>query len=766
MTGSAPSVPGPLRARAAAWRPTLGDVGDAALGLVTTAVGLGVAVAVVPGVRTDGFAGVLVAAVLVFLGDLAVRAPLRALARVVGAMGALALGLLVQLVIAWVSLAVVPGVAVDDAWSVLAVVVIAAIVMALGRWLIGANDSDYVVADVLRRARRKARRRAAVLGAPAAAPTTDPTTQPTTHPDLDRRPAGLLVVQLDGVGAGVLREAVEAGLAPTMQRWIDGGTHRLETWWARVPSTTPASQAGLLHGDSTQIPAFRWWDRGLGRLVVTNHPADAALVEERLTSGAGLLAGGGTAVSTMFTGDAAQAYVVMSRTRSRGADGTGGLGPGPDFVRFFASPFVLARAVSLTLGEMVKELYQAHRQRVRDVRPRISRAGWYVLLRGVTNVLMRDLCTSLVAEAVVRGDPTVYVDLVDYDEIAHHAGPSRPESLRALEGLDRVLRTLEQAVAVAPRDYRVVVLSDHGQALGATFEQVEGRSLLDTVRDLMDEPHAKGVESGTGEDWGPLNALVTSVVGTGGSRALGPDAAPGSGRAPRASGDGPGEEPPEVVSVASGNLGLVWFPRCDHRLALEELEERWPGLVAGLAARPAIGAVVVDTRSRGLVAFGPRGFVALEPANGPSSEPAAGPGGSVHDEGEDPLAAFGPRARADLARAARLPHTGDLLLVSAVTPAGHVHAFEDQVGSHGGIGGAQNAALLLHPVDWPVDDDLRAPVGDDALLVGAESVHAQLVRWATAAGLRDGVPVAVRRDADGTGPVAPAGEEPSVRTGP
>ena len=123
-------------------------------------------------------------------------------------------------------------------------------------------------------------------------------------------------------------------------------------------------------------------------------------------------------------------------------------------MRFFASPFVLARAVSLSVGEIVKELYQARRQRVRDVVPRISRAGWYVVLRGVTNVLLRDLNTSLVAEALVRGDPTVYVDLVDYDEVAHHAGPTRPESLRSLEGLDRVLGTLEQVVEVAPRATR------------------------------------------------------------------------------------------------------------------------------------------------------------------------------------------------------------------------------------------------------------------------------------------------------------------------
>ncbi|NKY41263.1 alkaline phosphatase family protein, partial [Cellulomonas septica] len=637
--------------------------------------GLGVAIALVDGVTAQSPLGVVVVALAVAVGDLLLRAPLRWFAAVAGAMGALVAGLVVQVAVAWVALAYAPGIELDSAWDTAAVLVVTAVVMAAARWVWGANDSDYVIADVLRRARRHARRSGTV-------------------PDGTRQ-AGLLVVQLDGVAEPVLQQAIEAGLAPTVQRWLTDGTHRLEQWWARVPSTTPASQAGLLHGDSTQIPAFRWWDRGLGRLVVTNHPVDAALVETRLTTGKGLLAGGGTAVSTMFSGDAASAYVVMSRTRSRGPDGErAGLGPGPSFLRFFASPFVLARAVSLSLGEMVKELYQARRQRVRDVRPRISRGGWYVVLRGVTNVLMRDLSTSLVAEALMRGDPTIYVDLVDYDEIAHHAGPTRPESMRSLEGLDRVLRTLEAVCAVAPRSYRVVVLSDHGQALGPTFEDVEGRSLLDTVRALMATPAAPGVQSGTGEDWGPLNALLTSAFGGGRTATVvGPDA-----RARDAGEATAGGEVPEVVVVGSGNLGLVWFPHASHRLVLEDLQERWPGLVVGLAAVPTVGVVVADTRDRGLVAIGARGLVLLEQDD-------------VEPEGEDPLAHYGPRGRADLVRAARLAHSGDLLLVSTVSDRGHIHAFEGQVGSHGGIGGDQNRALLLHPTDWPVDDDLREDVG-------------------------------------------------------
>ena len=74
-------------AGAPGWRPVAGDVADAALSLVTTAVGVGVAIAALPGVSASRPWGVLVVALLVFLADLALRAPMRATARVAGAVG-------------------------------------------------------------------------------------------------------------------------------------------------------------------------------------------------------------------------------------------------------------------------------------------------------------------------------------------------------------------------------------------------------------------------------------------------------------------------------------------------------------------------------------------------------------------------------------------------------------------------------------------------------------------------------------------------------
>lgn len=173
-----------------------------------------------------------------------------------------------------------------------------------------------------------------------------------------------------------------------------------------------------------------------------------------------------------------------------------------------------------------------------------------------------------------------------------------------------------------------------------------------------------------------------------------------------------------VAVIASGNLSLAWFTGLPGRTRLEEIQRRWPDLVAGLAAHRAIGVVVVDSE-RGLVAVGGKGVRELEPGEG-----------RVPDvEGTDPLLAYPePEVTArDLVRAARLQHTGDLLIVSTVAPNGHIHAFEHQVGSHGGIGGEQNLPLFLTPTS------LRRTHGE---LIGADAVYRQVRAWQEELGLR------------------------------
>lgn len=524
---------------------------------------------------------------------------------------------------------------------------------------------------------------------------------------------GLLVVQVDGLGAPVLRNAIRVGLTPRMASWVRSGRYRLVEWECVPPSQTSASQAGILHGANDDIPAFRWYEKEHGRLMVSNKPADAAEIERRLSTGRGLLAAGGTSVGNLFSGDATRSLFTMSRMGPTSAVDVDA------FSLYFIDPGAFVRTVVLTLSEVVKEWIEARLQRVTDIRPRVHRGASFMVLRAVSNVLLRDLNVTFLIHAMGRGTPIMYVDLVDYDELAHHAGPERLESLRSLAGVDQVLASLERAAAAAPREYSIVVLSDHGQSQGETFRQRYGSTLDEVIRDLMGGDVTAVTAQTEGEGWGPVNALLSEIRNRPGiagrvtasalaSRTTGDAVDIGATRvAPAAIGT-----ETDLVVGPSGNLANVYFPKVPGRASLEQIEERYPGLVGSLAAHPGIGFVLVRSEALGAVAIGRDGVHHL---------------GSGRIDGEDPLAVFGPRTADHLRRLDGFAHVGDLLINSAYDPdLDEVCAFEELVGSHGGFGGPQTRPFVMAPADLPFDE---------GQLVGAPAVHRQLVRWADALGV-------------------------------
>jgi hypothetical protein len=389
-------------------------------------------------------------------------------------------------------------------------------------------------------------------------------------------------------------------------------------------------------------------------------------------------------------------------------------GPTRSLSDYLVNPYGFTRSLVLTVAEMVKELYQSRRQRLRGIEPRVHRGAAYVALRGVTNVLLRELNTYLIAVHLRAGAPSVYCDFVDYDEIAHHAGPARAESLASLEGIDKVLGTLEQIARAAPRPYHFVVLSDHGQSQGATFLQRYGERLEDVVRRLMCAGAEVVAATREQEQWGRVNTLLAEVTAGGGmagdmTRRIQRERPPEEGRLAHRP---PGAERPDLVVVASGNLGLVYLPRTPGRLTLEDIAEMHPQLLAGLATHPGIGFVMVRSRVHGPLVVGADGTRRLC---------------DDHVEGTDPLVPFGQHAAEDLRRHDRLPHVGDILVNSRIDEStGEVAAFEELVGSHGGLGGWQSRAVLIHPAEW------QAP----GCLVGADAVHRQLVSWLEMVGQR------------------------------
>lgn len=669
---------------------------------VLSFVAMAVTLQLVPGEQVPENGSLTVALLVgtVLLVGALLRPVLTRLTVLTGVVGLLLSGFLAQALILAVALSLVPAIEPIDFLDVVLIAWGVAVVAALLDWVVDASSSEVFLAQVMGRSVRTARR-------------------------TDVSGPGLLVVQLDGVAEPLVRQAAATGAIPFLSSLLRSGSHRLRGWHTGAPSTTPAGQAVLLHGVDTAIPAFRWFDKEQGRMLVCSRPADAAEAQTALSTGRGLLADDGASVGNLFSGDASLPALTMARARPPGSE--------RGAAEFAVTRSGFVRSVVLFVGQMLAEWFQGRRQRRRGVLPRVHRGGAFVVLRGLTTVLLKDLSVAIVADQMARGAPVVYVDLLDYDEVAHHAGPTRPEAMRTLEGLDRVLRFLHDLGREVGRDYEMVVVSDHGQTQGTTFLQRQGRTLAEAVSDLT-----SGVvdgAAGSGETVGPAHLLHST-----GNRAPGllrptlsrivadrsehidparpsTDAADAASPAPRTS----------VRVAASGSLAHLYLPEHPGRLCREDVERLLPTLLPGLRALDGVGVVLTRRADGVLVVESATGWRAL------------GPDGVVDGDGEDPLAPYGSLAADDLRHLDRCDHVGDVVVLGDYDPAlGEVAAFEELVGSHGGLGGWQTEALLVHPAGWTVPDRLLRGI----------DVHRLLVDRLVAHGLR--TPEPVRGSAAGT----------------
>ncbi len=524
---------------------------------------------------------------------------------------------------------------------------------------------------------------------------------------------GLVIIQIDGLAYPILAGRIRAGSVNTMAGWVRDRSHKLSRWEAILPSMTSASQAGILHGSNDGIPAFRWYERDRNHLMVSSNPADAAEIVRRLSNGEGLLSNNGASICNLMTGDATRSYLTTAALK----EGAQGIGDSKAFMGFFFSPTGYLRSFTLFLGEFIKELIQARRTRRSGVVPQMHRGMKYAGMRAASNVFLRDVNTSLIIDEMYRGTNVIYADFTDYDELAHHCGPERVESYEALDGVDGAIAALAKAAEDAPRPYRFIVLSDHGQSLGATFKQRYGKSLGEVVRELMGG-RATIYETETKAEGSTfVNAFLSEVTR---SKGVGPSVA----RAALASRTTDGvvnldeeEVPPpadesSIAVVGSGNLGLVWFTGHDHRLTAEELEELHPNLVATLAEHPGVAMLMVRTKAHGAVVLGHNGVRYLD---------------EDRVDGEDPTTLFGPHTVMSLKREDAMTHAPDLLFISQYDPElGEVAAFEELIGSHGGLGGPQTEPFILHPADWELDEEIP---------LGAPAIYRNIRSWLGSIGI-------------------------------
>ena len=492
---------------------------------------------------------------------------------------------------------------------------------------------------------------------------------------------GVIIVEIDGLAHEVLCEAVQKGHMPTLKKMIDSDDYQLRMWETDLSSQTGASQAGILHGNNEGIVAFRWIEKSNNnQMMQCSGITKVPELERRISDGNGLLADNGASRSNLFSGDTDNVIFTFSKIL--------------DFKKLynqawysvFSNPSNFARIVILFLADMIREIWSQITHKIKNIRPRINRGIVYIPTRAATNVFMSEINTSTLIGDMMVGDIDVaYSTYLGYDEIAHHSGVRDEDAWYALRKMDKQIKHLTDANKYCPRNYQFVIQSDHGQTNGATFTQRYGQTFEDFVKSLLPEDMTMFAKMTSNEDHFTEDYIPFSRKNE---------------KIKKETEEKQKLDHSEVIVLASGNLAMIYLTQWTQRLTYEELNKYFPELIPGIINNEYIGFILVKSREHGDLAIGKNGTYYLDT-------------GKI--EGENPLEGFGRNIVRHLKRTSSFEHTPDILVNSFYDKeADEVCAFEELVGSHGGIGGDQSKPFILHPSSWNVGDEE---------IIGAEKIY-------------------------------------------
>ena len=594
-----------------------------------------------------------------------------------------------------------------------------------------------------------------------------------------KRKKGMIILEIDGLAREILEEAIDSGYMPTLKSWIERGSHSITGWETDLSSQTGASQAGILHGNNTDIVAYRWVDKkNKNKVMSCGSFSDVAIMEKKISNNEGLLKINGAGRCNLFSGDSRNLIYVSS-----------------DIISSFKAEYNKAwrlvysnidsftRIFVLFLEDVLLEYLSQARQFIMNVRPRISRGFIYAFIRAGASVILREVNTKTIIWDMMDGElDIIYATYLGYDEIAHHSGIRDRDSFRYLKKLDKHFSRIEHAASYSKRKYEFVIQSDHGQSNGATFKQrnngvgLDGlvSTLLpedmdvfgdfdpdntnmkrayvpfsqqkdnlmnkyeqqkdniidkyeqqkDNIIDKYEEQKDNIMDKYTEQKDNLINKYEKqkenivekyerqkdflferyslqrdTILNNYDNELTYVNKYEVEKRNKKTK-----LEDSHAIVLASGNLGLIYFTQWTARLSYESIIGLFPDLIPGLVNNPYIGFILVDTEERGPIVISDKGVYYLD---------------SDTYTGENPLKDFGENAADHLRRTNSFSTVPDILVNSFYDEENdEVAAFEELVGSHGGLGGTQTKPFIMHPSYWQINEDL----------IGARSIYLLLKR--------------------------------------
>ena len=493
-------------------------------------------------------------------------------------------------------------------------------------------------------------------------------------------PARLLVIQIDGLSRAVLERALASGHMPFLHHVLTRYGHRLEPMSVGLPTSTAAFQMAAMYGVRPDIPAFHYYDRARRRDIHFPRPGHAAYVEARQAAGRRGILEGGSAYGCVFTGGAENdlfSFARLTRPTGRG-------------VLCALSAFVVAAWVfAKCLARTVVELVHAVLSLLADPIGAARGWRWRTIKLGIS-VWVRGWFTLAVSRDLYAGTPTVYVNYLDYDVVAHAFGPTSRRALRALKGVDRSIHQLWRvARRVSEHRYDIYILADHGQAAVTPYRKLSGGRRLE--RWIFEQfLAAPASETAEGREQAGLTAGIRArrrdakglfqhflnYIEEDFLRNRDPEAYERNG----------------VRVIAAGPNALLYVLDAAAPLDADALDQRFPRLAEELSESDGIG-FVLARGAEGPVCFWRGKRYQLGPSE-------AGPFAGRPDA---PLVVQG------IADLMAMTSAGDLVIYGIDAPHGHV-SYIPEAGAHAGPSPEEMHTFIIHPPRVSPPRSIRHPI--------------------------------------------------------
>ncbi len=502
---------------------------------------------------------------------------------------------------------------------------------------------------------------------------------------------GLIMLQIDALAYSDLRRAIDRGYCPTIKKLLADDTFDLRRWFCGLPSATPYCQAGIFHGENSGIPAFRFYDKPARSIVTCNAPQGVQYIRDRITL-PGALAGGSSYVN-LLDGDASTvAFTVATREKMTIYQRLGGKRMA---MLILLHPIRVARMLVQSVFEYILEEWE---RLVGEISRRVTHSeGIFPFIRILSNVIIRELQTMAILLDVYLGVPVIYSTFMQYDELAHHFGPSSKQALADLQRTDARIREIWRMARIAGgRQYDLVILSDHGMTPAESYRVKFKESLGATVERMLDgDVLASHSERSEYSDIGSEVIEAVAVIT--------PPAQERTRRALRRAKDwlrsryGLREiiipekyrvaTTHDVVVTYSSCLALLYFADDEKRLELSDIlaDDRRRALYVGLLAHEGIG-LIATLDADGVHVESSKGKARIRNAR------------LEILEGRNPMDAYGTETYVLRAVESLVSQSnaGDCVLFGAYD--GYdIISFDDQVGAHGSAGGDQVYPFLITP---------------------------------------------------------------------